>query len=278
MRVVVDSNAMRSEQLRSYLAAKKSNRAVLIDYASIEAYKSNPLVTVPNTMEILGDFPQQVLVLRATGIIAKQSSKLPAYVRRMIWDEYTAFFPVHAASVPFLREYEAGMVRGAFWLHSKAQDVLSLFPPERLRDFHAATDGLFSVDQVAELRRGYRSAATLLQLLEMASRMAAYRLEDESIFGDHNLIEVINHFQVRHVLAKIILSIHWILDGRQTLSDERLRNDQVDAVFATYGTYFNGLMSADRRANRLHVELREVIRAVAPRGKGLILPSPYTPR
>lgn len=275
MRVVIDSNAMRSDELKSYLEKKKSNYAVLIDYVSIEAYKRSPLITVPNSMEILGEFPSQVIVLRATGVIARQSAKLPAYVRRMIWDEYTASFPIHAASVPYMRENEVSMVRGALWLHGKAQEALSLFSPDRLWDFHVATDRIFSSDQVAELRRGYWSPKTLVDLLAMSGHMAALQLDDESIFRDHNLVEVINHFQVRHILSRIILSIHWILDGRQELSEERLQNDQVDAVFATYGSYFNGLMSSDRRANRLHEELREVIRTITPRGKGLILPPLY---
>lgn len=278
MKVVVDSNAMRSEALRNYLAARRSNRAVLIDYASVEAYKANPLVTIQRSMAILAEFPEQVLVLRGTGVIARQCSRSPDYVRRMIWDEYTAFFPVHAASIPYIGENEANMVAGALYLHGKAQDVLSLFSADRLREFQAATDEMFTREQLSELRRGYRSPETLVQMLEMAGRLAAYQLDDETVFGKHKLVEVLNHFHVRHVLARILLSVQWMLDGRPELRDGRLQNDQVDAVFAVYGTYFNGLMTTDKRAGRLHEELRAVLRALGPRGKGLILPVAFDTR
>lgn len=44
IRVVIDSNSLRTDELRAFLAARPGNRAVLIDYASIEAYKTNPLL------------------------------------------------------------------------------------------------------------------------------------------------------------------------------------------------------------------------------------------
>lgn len=272
MKLVIDSNALRSEQLRTYLAARKSNRAVLIDYGSVEAYKCNPLVTVQRSMEILGTYPTQVLVLHSTGKIARQDSRAPQYVRRMIWDLYTATFPLHAASIPYIGAGEPGMVAGALALHGKAQELMEQMSPDAMREFHSATGEIFNTEQISELRKGKRTYATQFQMLEMAGRMAAHQLDDDTVFGTHSLTQVVNNFAVRHVLARIILSQHWVLDGRPMLSNTRLQNDQVDAVFATYGTYFNGLMTNDQRAVRLHKELRETIAAFASLAPGLILP------
>lgn len=271
MKLVVDSNALRSDQLRAFLKARRSNLAILIDYASVEAYKKNPLITVQRSMEILGEYPKQVRVLRSTGLIARQDSRKPKYVRRMVWDKYTKTFALHSASLPYIESGEPDMVEGAMRLHAKARELVDQMAPERFREFHEATTELFDPIQHSEIRKGRRSPGTLFQMLEMAAHVAAYQLSDDTVFRDYKLSEVINHFAVRHVLAKIILSQHWIRDGCPSVKDVRLQNDQIDAVFATYGTYFNGLMTADQPAARLHNDLRDCLTALAP-SQGVILP------
>src|SRR5208283_5895624 len=61
-RMVVDSNALQSPVLRDYLSKSIDNRAVLTDYASMEAYKGNTLVSIFRSMALLADFPRQVIV------------------------------------------------------------------------------------------------------------------------------------------------------------------------------------------------------------------------
>jgi hypothetical protein len=70
MRKVVDSNYMQSPKLRTYLSESWKNVAVIIDYAAMEAFKGNTLVSIFKSMEILSEFPKQVLVLKSTGSIS----------------------------------------------------------------------------------------------------------------------------------------------------------------------------------------------------------------
>ena len=69
MRMVVDSNFMQREELRSYLAASTKNYAVLTDYAAMEAYKGNTLTSIFHSMAIVTEYPKQVIILKATSII-----------------------------------------------------------------------------------------------------------------------------------------------------------------------------------------------------------------
>jgi hypothetical protein len=48
-------------------------------------------------------------------------------------------------------------------------------------------------------------------------------------------------------------------------SPEKVRNDFIDLNFATVGTYFNGLMSVDKRALDIHLELRVVLERLGAR-------------
>jgi hypothetical protein len=75
LRKIVDSNFLQTDRLRSYLAKSKRNYAVLNDYASMEAYKGDTLVSIYKSMEILSEFPKQVLILKDTQTICGLSGK-----------------------------------------------------------------------------------------------------------------------------------------------------------------------------------------------------------
>lgn len=67
MKLVVDSNRLQSEELRTYLNASTSNLAVISDFAAMEAYKGNTLASIYKSMQVLADFPNQVLILKCSG-------------------------------------------------------------------------------------------------------------------------------------------------------------------------------------------------------------------
>lgn len=69
LRVVIDSNRLQSDDLRAFLQVSPNNFAVLTDYAWIEAYKGNSLVSIQKSMGVLKDFPQQLIVLKSTRAI-----------------------------------------------------------------------------------------------------------------------------------------------------------------------------------------------------------------
>ena len=95
MRKVVDSNFLRSPELRAYLAASQSNVAVLTDYAAMEAYKGNTLVSIQNSMAILAEFPAQVLVLKNTLVACGLNGRPAGLQRRFIDDSQTKGFATY---------------------------------------------------------------------------------------------------------------------------------------------------------------------------------------
>ena len=84
MRKVVDSNQLQSDALRSYLSQSKQNFAVLTDYAAMEAYKGDTLVSIYKSMEILTAFPDQVIVLKNTLVTCGLSGRGSGLQRRLI--------------------------------------------------------------------------------------------------------------------------------------------------------------------------------------------------
>lgn len=57
---------MQSDGLRAYLSESVENQAVLTDYAAMEAYKGDTLLSIFASMEILAAYSGQVIVLKGT--------------------------------------------------------------------------------------------------------------------------------------------------------------------------------------------------------------------
>lgn len=76
MRKVIDSNQLQSDDLRSYLSKSETHFAVLTDYAAIEVYKKDTLAGTYTSMEIVGSFPAQIIVLKSTRIIRRYARRL----------------------------------------------------------------------------------------------------------------------------------------------------------------------------------------------------------
>src|SRR4051812_34709865 len=60
---VVDTNLLNRDRLRAYLGESPSNRVVLTDYLALETARARYLA---DQLEILADFPQQLVPLHST--------------------------------------------------------------------------------------------------------------------------------------------------------------------------------------------------------------------
>ena len=85
LRVVIDSNRLQSEELRAFLSVNVDNFAVLTDYAWMEAYKGNSILSIQKSMSVLKDFPEQVIALKGTKAVSSLDPKAPGIAQRMQW-------------------------------------------------------------------------------------------------------------------------------------------------------------------------------------------------
>jgi hypothetical protein len=89
---VVDTNYLQCEALRAYLSASADNYAVLTDYAAMEAYKGDTLAWIYRHIEILTQYPKQVLVLRGTQEICALDGRAAASQEPLIDETQTREF------------------------------------------------------------------------------------------------------------------------------------------------------------------------------------------
>ena len=267
MRKVIDSNQLRSLELRAFLAQSRHNIAVLTDYSVIEAYKGSSLEGIYRSMSILSDFSDQVVILKATSVVCGLNGRAAGLQKRLIDSRQTVGFGQY---VQDLRSAQAGNREA----HQKLLDhgaAASVQVGRILKDTKALGEGiqgiakLYSQEERALIRLNQSHTPELIDktgkfILELAAQM----------FGSHPKVtaiptygELLNTFIFRHALCTFLLALDWGANGGvQDAKPERLQNDLIDMNFAAYGTFFDGLMSGDAKCLQVHKQARIWLRRV----------------
>jgi hypothetical protein len=271
LRVVIDSNRLQSDELHSFLAVSAENFAVLTDYAWMEAYKGNSVVSIQKSMAVLRDFPEQVIVLKGTKAVSALDSRAPGIAKRMYWSRAGQEFHDTVAG---LQQAQAGHPRALRQIleHGKSADRqmdkmladMAGMPAAFLDMMHV----MFTKDEIASVRAGKpHSAALVRKFFDMADYMALrfYKAHPQKPRRPTRRSRY-DAFMYRFSMACLLYFLDWIREGSQLKkTPAKLRNDAIDINFATYGTYFNGVMSDDRRVRNLELQLRVLLEKVGAR-------------
>jgi hypothetical protein len=75
--------------------------------------------------------------------------------------------------------------------------------------------------------------------------------------------ELPNTFIFRAALCAYLLTLEWISEGGAIgAKASTLRNDMVDINFATYATFFDGLLSKDGKAQRIYQQAHLLLTSI----------------
>ena len=260
MRKIVDSNFLQSEQLRGYLSASPDNFAVLTDYAAMEAYKDNTLISIYRSMAILAEYPRQVIVLHGTQHACSLAGDGRAYWRRMIDDDQTQGFANYCLLLDRAQRGDAYVQHELLELGREATAQMERMLGDAQR-MSAALDGIaatYTPEELRQLRRintPYTDALvgkTVRHVMAMAAMLIA---EHPTAPSFPNANEAPDRFLFRIALCMFLLGLRWIaVGGAANVSAQRLRNDLVDINFAAFATYFEGLLTADDKLMSIYLE------------------------
>lgn len=265
-RKVIDSNQLQEESLRSYLSASIDNYAVLTDYLALETYKGDTLTWIYGTMEILSQYPKQVLILRSTRDICRLPGRAAVSQDPLIDEMQTRGFSEYCQTLLAAKRGDVSLQRQLLDHGCEATGHIA----RMLQDMPTLAFGIDLVEKTysqSELKTLRRREEDTPQMREKFVRNVML-LTDE-LFKDHGGLrkpprvpEVRNTFVFRYALCGYISILMRIADGgaKQTKPD-RLRNDLIDVNLAAFATYFDGLLTADKRAGKIYehasVSLRE---------------------
>lgn len=255
--MVVDSNFLQNDKLRQFLSDSNSNFAVLTDYAAMEAYKGNTLVSILKSMAILSEFPRQVIVLKGTQTICGLRGRRAGLQRRLIDYRQTQKFP---AFCRYLSAAKSGDARCQSQLlelgrEADAQMYRVLRDVEKTAEHLEEVAKLFSLDELRALRTGKKLPDGMSEKISKNIMLIAAFLFRRHL-GTQKLppwSEAPNTFVFRFAVCLYLWALNWIsVGGAKGTKSTTFRNDLVDLSFAAYATFFDGLLTSDRKLSELH--------------------------
>lgn len=265
MWIVIDSNRMASNELHAFLSHSPANRAVLTDYAAMEAFKGDTIVSITASWAVLRLFPKQVLALKGTRHSTIVSPEAPGMCKRMVSKSetkgvlsFSELLDRAAGGDPFIQRQ---LLQRGQWADAHLQKMLeeaasinvsiaeftAMFSPSELKRIR--TNDLWTEDMGEKFRK----------LTEESTLTSFTKHPDKPLIPKSK--HLINHFLYRYTLTYLIYMLRLVEKGALSRKVERARNDVVDIMFATYATYFNGLMSGDDEASTIHLIARTILKA-----------------
>jgi hypothetical protein len=264
MQKIVDSNFLQCDRLRTFLAASSNNRAVLTDYAAMEAHKGDTLKSIYKSMDILCGFPKQVVILRSTTVVCGLSGRASGLQRRLIDQNQTSQFPEYCRHLRAAQAGDQGIQKQLLEHGRVATDQIArvLKDVAPLTEVFGEMAKVFSKDEISLLRK-----STVLTDPIMHTLIHNVMILAAMFFGNHPRVfhapdvrELPNTFIFRFSLCGYLLLLEWISQGSQpNIRHEKLRNDLVDLNFAVFATFFDGLLSADKKALRIYDRAKDIL-------------------
>lgn len=262
MKVVIDTNRLHSHELWGFLAMSPDNRAILPDYVLMEVFKPGDPVAVQRAFAILRQFPSQVVALIGTGEVSVLNPDLVDVRKAMISEAFADDFPdflKRLARAGQDRAVDAAIAERAAWSREQMDRMVLGFSnmAPAMEEFIAP----FSAAELRRIRQQREPFTPVMtrKLLRLAGAMA------ESIFETRNLALPsaklrAEHFIFRNSLCYAVYMMSRVRQGARDWRGEIARNDAIDGLLATYGTYFDGIMSHDRLANEIFHVGRHIMR------------------
>jgi hypothetical protein len=255
MRKVIDSNFLQSPELRRYLETPGSY-AVITDYAAMEAYKGDTLVSIFRSMEILADHPDQVIILKPTqgAVEVLGWARSPEF---LIDRDQTKTFAGYCRHLVAAKCGDASLQRQLLKMGEQATDHLDRMLAEAvpMPEIYDEIAQNFTRSQLAAIRKRADFDQELIdKIVKLVMDIVGILLKKHPrVTRWPDLAELPDTFAFRYALSSFLLALRWIsVGGARDIRPERIRNDMVDMTFASYATYFDGLLTADRKLQELY--------------------------
>ena len=267
MKLVIDSNQLRSPKLRKFLAKSSKNIAVIPDFVAIEAYKGDSPKNIFKSMAVLSEFPSQVLALKSTAKNLGMSGRRKNLQRRLIDEAQTRDFPEY---IRRLRHTEAGNLEFQTQILS-----FSTSANEHIEKIGAIATKMHPAieyfckqltkeeQRILKLREEYtpKLVDKLVRLVMDVSVMIFRDSPNAQKIPKYD--ELPNTFIFRANLAYSLLGFTRFSNGHfGELSTKTLRNDFVDMMLVAYATFFDGIMSSDKMVNKTFEEVSLLLLAL----------------
>ena len=244
MRLVLDSNCLQSDETRSFLSESNLNFVILTEYAAIEAYKGNDYSTIYESMSLISDFPNQVIIPKNTIDLCGMNLLEDELPNILINEEETKQFPNFSTQLIESKQNSSLYKEAANFQMSR----IRLDAPKLIEGFKGVEKTYQSSD-IKKLRKGNISEGFFDKLVENSLTTTAFLMRDHpSVNKIPELNLLPNNFLFRNAVCFQVLLMRWVSKGSPNqFKLEKTVNDIIDMNFVVYALYFDGIMSNDKK-------------------------------
>jgi hypothetical protein len=267
-RTIVDTNFLTSVELKEYLS-DPSSIAVIPDFAVMETLKIGDAKRISDQLAILAERPSQVKILKSThavsGLRAKRRSR--GLQRRLVDKGQTAAFKSFCDNIEGAKNGDKALERqlaekcelATLDLDkiAKGQETFAANLAEHAKNYTEA--------ELKILRKGEKITPELyLKIIDQVFNLAYWLFAAHPYFERQPDFRTLpNAFLFRFAVAGYVIALRCLKEGGANgASKENIRNQMVDAMFATYATYFDGILTKDKGCEEIYATTVDVLKAL----------------
>ena len=241
----------------------------------IEAYKGEKLKSIYRILSVVSEFPKQVIVMKNTGMC--MTTHFGSQIsNRLIWREHTEWFPYFIDEIQQAENGNILIERSILERGAEASERLNLIESNAIgiMDHHKEMLEALKPEHIEAIRGRRGPPQDILSYVH--SIVYAFARDYGANLGPNNenlkKKELLFDFKFRMGFAVASWLLEWIRTGCQdNFRSAKVINDFVDTMLSAYGTYFNGIMSKDKKLNRIHGLNRLLLNTM-----GVNCPPPYS--
>ena len=261
---MIDQNYMREPNAKLHNYLKKGNRVVLTDFARRESFKGNSLVNLRRSLEIISKYPTQVIILRPTDEVIALSYKPTKGIRYNIVDQEETRGLSNFCKILYSQEIENPTSRYRRDIEGRSVEANQYFKDQlayasKVLQSVALTQKNFSAEELKQIRNKEVYSQAVIEKIMREIMTVTMILMTRLGLPDKGLGLAKNCYIFRFSAACLLLSIKWISEGGyKNVPLEKFQNDIVDMNYAAYATYFDGLLSNDKKPKEVYRLLKQI--------------------
>lgn len=250
--LLVDSNFLRSSDLRDFLKASSENAIVIDHLVLFEIFKRNPLLTSRESLAIAAEFVEQLYVIKPTH----------RWLNEVITSDCDLDRLIDLVATDDLRDLCQGLfddpppdsvTSRMAARHAEAVNYVDRLS-EEMGEYEVALLARaqqFSAGQLAEIRTGNvisdETREKINALLYEITGHFILSYQDPNRTEPLNTATAKNMFAFRYALCVVLFYLEWVQLGRSSKKLTKRLNDIIDLQIAAVSTFFSGVASNDAR-------------------------------
>lgn len=261
---IIDVGYLRDARVEAYLKDNANNLLAFTDFACMEALKGGVLSNIKNSLKIVAKYANQILILKCLPEIMKVDYNSENYKETFIDADQTLIFPEFCIKIVESDGSDIEFEKDLLKRSRKATECLN----EKIKGAALVFEGITAFNQEVDqnfleyVRSGekwtineYQYACA--QVLELCKILFEKNINNTKLPEKENFI---NHYIFRSILSGYLLVLKWLTDhGWKSYPDVKMRNDVVDMSYVAFATYFDGVLSNDKKINSIYPKVIEFI-------------------